>query len=71
MHAHTRMQAVTKCTTACFEPALDYCVVKVPRWDLAKFEGVNRRLGSAMKSVGEVMGIGRTFEEGLQKVRLL
>lgn len=59
--------AVTKCTTACFEPALDYCVVKVPRWDLSKFEGVNRRLGSAMKSVGEVMGIGRTFEESLQK----
>jgi carbamoyl-phosphate synthase large subunit/carbamoyl-phosphate synthase small subunit len=59
--------AVTRCTQACFEPALDYCVVKVPRWDLNKFEGVNRHLGSAMKSVGEVMGIGRTFEEGLQK----
>jgi carbamoylphosphate synthase large subunit len=59
--------AVTRCTTACFEPALDYCVVKVPRWDMKKFDGVNRHLGSAMKSVGEVMAIGRTFEEGLQK----
>lgn len=59
--------AITGCTTACFEPALDYVVVKVPRWDLAKFEGVSRDIGSAMKSVGEVMAIGRCFEEALQK----
>eukprot|EP00038_Savillea_parva_P004025 m.133107 g.133107 ORF g.133107 m.133107 type:complete len:2201 (-) comp11351_c0_seq1:387-6989(-) len=64
--------AVTKKTTACFEPSLDYCVVKVPRWDLNKFPGVNRRLGTAMKSVGEVMAIGRTFPEAFQKaVRML
>jgi len=54
-------------TTACFEPALDYCVVKVPRWDLGKFQNANRVLGSAMASVGEVMAIGRTFEEAFQK----
>eukprot|EP00633_Aureoumbra_lagunensis_P004614 CAMPEP_0197309604 /NCGR_PEP_ID=MMETSP0891-20130614/8181_1 /TAXON_ID=44058 ORGANISM="Aureoumbra lagunensis, Strain CCMP1510" /NCGR_SAMPLE_ID=MMETSP0891 /ASSEMBLY_ACC=CAM_ASM_000534 /LENGTH=1574 /DNA_ID=CAMNT_0042794765 /DNA_START=127 /DNA_END=4851 /DNA_ORIENTATION=+ len=54
-------------TTACFEPALDYCVVKVPRWDLGKFQGAHRVLGSAMASVGEVMAIGRTFEEAFQK----
>jgi carbamoyl-phosphate synthase (ammonia) len=59
--------AVTKKTTAFFEPALDYCVVKVPRFDLAKFAGVVQEIGSAMKSVGEVMAIGRTFEEALQK----
>jgi carbamoyl-phosphate synthase large subunit len=58
---------VTGVTRACFEPALDYVVVKVPRWDFNKFRGVSTRLGSAMKSVGEVMGIGRTFEEGFQK----
>jgi len=58
---------VTKATTACFEPALDYCVVKVPRWDLGKFKDVDRAIGSEMKSVGEVMSIGRTFEEALQK----
>ena len=58
---------VTQSTTACFEPSLDYIVVKVPRWDLAKFERVSRKIGSAMKSVGEVMAIGRTFEESLQK----
>lgn len=58
---------VTKVTKACFEPSLDYCVVKVPRWDLAKFKEVNKELGSEMKSVGEVMSIGRTFEEALQK----
>lgn len=64
--------SVTKKTTACFEPSLDYCVVKVPRWDLNKFPGVNRRLGTAMKSVGEVMAIGRTFEEAFQKsIRML
>ena len=59
--------SVTKSTSAFFEPALDYVVVKVPRWDLTKFHGVNRQLGSSMKSVGEVMAIGRTFEEALQK----
>ena len=59
--------AVTKTTSAFFEPALDYIVVKIPRWDLTKFQGVKRQLGSSMKSVGEVMAIGRTFEEALQK----
>ncbi|BGP12659.1 hypothetical protein JCM10213_008796 [Rhodosporidiobolus nylandii] len=59
--------AVTKTTTACFEPALDYLVTKIPKWDLAKFQYVNRDIGSSMKSVGEVMAIGRTFEESLQK----
>jgi carbamoyl-phosphate synthase large subunit len=58
---------VTKVTTACFEPALDYVVVKVPRWDLTKFRGASRQIGSSMKSVGEVMAIGRRFEEALQK----
>ncbi len=59
--------SVTKTTSAFFEPALDYVVVKIPRWDLTKFHGVKRLLGSSMKSVGEVMAIGRTFEEALQK----
>ena len=59
--------SVTKITSAFFEPALDYVVVKIPRWDLTKFHGVKRQLGSSMKSVGEVMAIGRTFEEALQK----
>ena len=60
--------AVTKTTTACFEPSLDYIVTKIPKWDLAKFSSqVNREVGSSMKSVGEVMAIGRTFEESLQK----
>jgi carbamoyl-phosphate synthase large subunit len=59
--------AVTKVTSACFEPALDYVVCKIPRWDLGKFEGVSKLLGSSMKSVGEVMAIGRTFEEAIQK----
>ena len=59
--------SVTKTTSAFFEPALDYVVVKIPRWDLTKFHGVKRELGSAMKSVGEVMSVGRTFEEALQK----
>ena len=58
---------VTKTTSAFFEPALDYVVCKIPRWDLTKFKGVKRELGSSMKSVGEVMAIGRTFEEALQK----
>ena len=58
---------ITKATTACFEPSLDYCVLKMPRWDFSKFELVKRKLGSAMKSVGEVMAIGRTFEEVVQK----
>ena len=59
--------SVTKTTSAFFEPALDYVVCKIPRWDLTKFRGVKRELGSSMKSVGEVMAIGRTFEESLQK----
>lgn len=59
--------SVTKTTSAFFEPALDYVVCKIPRWDLGKFHGVNRELGSSMKSVGEVMAIGRTFEEAIQK----
>ena len=59
--------SVTKTTSAFFEPALDYVVVKIPRWDLSKFHGVDKELGSSMKSVGEVMAIGRTFEEALQK----
>ncbi|KAI1193050.1 hypothetical protein F5X97DRAFT_315411 [Nemania serpens] len=59
--------AVTKTTSANFEPSLDYVVVKIPRWDLSKFELVGRNIGSAMKSVGEVMAIGRTFEESIQK----
>ncbi len=59
--------SVTKVTSAFFEPALDYVVCKIPRWDLGKFQGVDRELGSSMKSVGEVMAIGRTFEEAIQK----
>jgi len=58
---------ITRVTRSCFEPALDYCVVKIPRWDLTKFKNVDQRIGSEMKSVGEVMSIGRTFEEALQK----
>jgi len=54
--------SINKSTTACFEPSLDYCVVKVPRWDLSKFSKVSTKLGSSMTSVGEVMAIGRTFE---------
>jgi len=64
---HELKNAVTKSTTACFEPALDYVVCKIPRWDLGKFKGVSRQLGSSMKSVGEVMAIGRNFEEAVQK----
>lgn len=64
--------SVTQTTSAMFEPALDYCVVKLPRWDLNKFYGVRRNIGSAMKSVGEVMAIGRSFEEAIQKgIRML
>ena len=59
--------SVTRSTSAFFEPALDYLVVKIPRWDLGKFQRVNREIGSSMKSVGEVMAIGRTFEEAIQK----
>ena len=59
--------SVTKTTSAFFEPALDYVVCKIPRWDLSKFRGVDKELGSSMKSVGEVMAIGRTFEEAIQK----
>ena len=64
---HELKNSVTKVTTACFEPALDYVVVKIPRWDLNKFEGVSKTLGSSMKSVGEIMAIGRSFEEAIQK----
>jgi len=59
--------SVTGVTTACFEPALDYLVVKIPRWDLKKFKRVSKKIGSEMKSVGEVMAIGRNFEEAIQK----
>ncbi len=59
--------SITQTTMACFEPALDYVVVKIPRWDLKKFRKVSKRIGSGMKSVGEVMAIGRSFEEALQK----
>ena len=64
---HELKNSITQCTTACFEPALDYIVCKIPRWDLGKFKGVSRELGSSMKSVGEVMAIGRNFEEAIQK----
>jgi len=64
---HQLPNSITKVTKAFFEPALDYCVVKIPRWDLKKFRRVKAKLGSAMKSVGEVMAIGRTFEECIQK----
>ena len=59
--------SITRKTTACFEPALDYLVVKIPRWDLKKFRRVSKKIGSEMKSVGEVMAIGRSFEEAIQK----
>lgn len=63
---------VTKVTQSCFEPALDYIVVKIPRWDIEKFKAADEKIGSSMKSVGEVMGIGRTFEEAYQKaIRML
>ncbi len=64
---HELKNSVTQTTTAFFEPALDYIVCKIPRWDLNKFQGVSHNIGSSMKSVGEVMSIGRTFEEAIQK----
>jgi len=64
---HELKNSVTMTTPACFEPAIDYIVCKIPRWDLGKFKGVSRELGSSMKSVGEVMAIGRNFEEAIQK----
>jgi len=64
---HELKNSVTRTTTAFFEPALDYIVVKIPRWDLNKFNGVSKEIGSSMKSVGEIMAIGRTFEEAIQK----
>ena len=63
----TLRNSVTRTTTACFEPSLDYCVLKMPRWDLKKFQRVSNKLGSSMLSVGEVMAIGRNFEEVMQK----
>jgi carbamoyl-phosphate synthase (ammonia) len=67
MHLPDIRNSVTETTTACFEPSLDYVVTKVPRWDMAKFDHASRSIGSAMKSVGESMAIGRTFEESWQK----
>ena len=64
---HELKNSITKTTSAFFEPALDYVVCKIPRWDLLKFEGVSRQIGSSMKSVGEVMAIGTSFEEAIQK----
>ena len=64
---HQLRNSITKTTSAFFEPALDYIVCKIPRWDLNKFQGVSKQIGSSMKSVGEVMSIGRTFEEAIQK----
>lgn len=66
-HLDELMNAITKTTTAYFEPTLDYVIVKIPRWNFDKFEGADRRLGIQMKSVGEVMGIGRSFQEALHK----
>ncbi len=64
---HELHNSVTQTTSALFEPALDYVVCKIPRWDLSKFQGVSREIGSSMKSVGEIMSIGRTIEEAIQK----
>jgi carbamoyl-phosphate synthase large subunit len=64
---HRLKNSVTRTTSACFEPALDYIVCKIPRWDLDKFSAVSKLIGSSMKSVGEVMAVGRTFEEAIQK----
>lgn len=64
---HEIKNSVTKVSSACFEPSLDYVVCKIPRWDLDKFEGVSKVIGSSMKSVGEIMAIGRSFEEAIQK----
>src|SRR5207344_1584647 len=66
-HLDELKNAITGTTTAYFEPALDYVIVKIPRWNFDKFQGADRRLGLQMKSVGEVMGIGRNFQEALQK----
>lgn len=66
-HLDELKNAITKTTSACFEPALDYVIVKIPRWNFDKFKGADRSLGLQMKSVGEVMGIGKTFQEALQK----
>uniref|UniRef100_A0A8C5I3R3 Carbamoyl-phosphate synthase [ammonia], mitochondrial n=1 Tax=Gouania willdenowi TaxID=441366 RepID=A0A8C5I3R3_GOUWI len=67
IHLPDIRNAVSEKTTACFEPSLDYIVTKIPRWDLDRFQGMSREIGSAMKSVGEVMAVGRTFEESVQK----
>jgi carbamoyl-phosphate synthase large subunit len=64
---HELKNSITKVTSAFFEPAIDYIVCKIPRWDMNKFQGVSKEIGSSMKSVGEVMAIGRTFEESVQK----
>lgn len=66
-HLHELRNQITRTTSAFFEPALDYVIVKIPRWNFDKFKGANRRLGFQMKSVGEAMGIGRSFQEALQK----
>jgi carbamoyl-phosphate synthase large subunit len=66
-HLDELQNQITKTTSAFFEPTLDYVIVKIPRWNFDKFKGTDRRLGLQMKSVGEVMGIGRTFQEALQK----
>ena len=69
---HELKNSITQTTSAFFEPALDYCVVKIPKWDLKKFRRVSKQIGSGMKSVGEIMAIGRSFEEALQKgIRML
>ena len=69
---HELKNSITQTTSAFFEPALDYCVVKIPKWDLKKFRRVSKQIGSGMKSVGEIMAIGRNFEEALQKgIRML
>ncbi|MFH1251600.1 MAG: carbamoyl-phosphate synthase (glutamine-hydrolyzing) large subunit [bacterium] len=69
---HELKNSITQTTSAFFEPALDYCVVKIPKWDLKKFRQVSKQIGSGMKSVGEIMAIGRSFEEALQKgIRML
>ena len=66
-HLDELQNQITKTTSALFEPTLDYVIVKIPRWNFNKFPGTNRELGLQMKSVGEVMGIGRSFQEALQK----
>lgn len=69
---HEINNAITKNTSSFFEPALDYCVIKIPRWDLEKFIGVQKNIGSSMKSIGEIMAIGRSFQEAIQKgIRML